>query len=185
MGGGEKTGAVIEIIPDDPDGVAVVVASDHHIPDVEGFHAAIGQALATARQGRIVSLGIRPSEPSTAYGYIQLGAALPAGGHAVAAFVEKPDAPTARAYVDQGYLWNSGNLIARAAVLIDELAHHAPEVMTAAQRAIAGPADAAVVRLGEAFRAAPKISIDYALMEKTRRAAVVPARWQLSAPALP
>jgi mannose-1-phosphate guanylyltransferase / mannose-6-phosphate isomerase len=155
----------------DPQGVLVVVAADHHIPDDAAFRAAVIVAARAAMQGAIVTLGVKPTFPSTAYGYIRAGTA---GGEVrpVLAFVEKPDEATAAAHVAAGYLWNSGNFIVRADRLLEELAAHAPAVRTSAQRAVAEMV--ADGRLGESFRAAPKISIDYAVMEKTDRAAVLP-----------
>lgn len=153
----------------DPAGINVFVASDHHIPDAEGFRIAALRAADAASGGRIVTLGIRPTEPSSAYGYI---APEGQGLSAVRAFVEKPDRPDAERYIADGYLWNSGNFIARASVLLAELRAEAPAVEAAAQAALPD-ADAKVVELGPAFATAPRISIDYAVMEKTRLASVL------------
>lgn len=154
----------------DPDGINVFVASDHHIPDDAAFRAAVRDGAEEAARDRIVTLGVRPTGPSSAYGYIR-----PAGpGLApVGAFVEKPDTETAARHVAEGYLWNSGNFIARAATLLDELRMHAPEVERAVRTAL--PQDGhSPITLNAAFGTAPKISIDYAVMEKTRRASVLP-----------
>jgi mannose-1-phosphate guanylyltransferase/mannose-6-phosphate isomerase len=163
----------------DPEGVAVVVSADHDVPDAAAFRAAVNQAVAGARAGRIVTLGVRPTSPSSAYGYIR-----PAGGEGVQpvlAFVEKPDVTTAESYLNQGYLWNSGNFVVGASVLEAELQAHAPEVLAAARAGLAGAAtDGAVQVLGEGFRQAPKISIDYAVMEKTKRASVLPVAFDWS-----
>jgi mannose-1-phosphate guanylyltransferase / mannose-6-phosphate isomerase len=155
----------------DPQGVMVVVAADHHIPDEAAFRAAAATAARAALDGAIVTLGVKPSFPSTAYGYIRPGDA--AGEvRPVLAFVEKPDEATAAAHVAAGYLWNSGNFVVRADRLLEELSAHAPAVRASVERAVAElTADG---RLGQSFRAAPKISIDYAVMEKTARAAVLP-----------
>lgn len=160
----------------DPEAVAAFVASDHHIPDSSAFRAALTAAGAHAREGRIVTLGVQPTEPSSAYGYIR-----PAGPEAapVAAFVEKPDRDTAARWIGEGYLWNSGNFIVRADVLLGELGAYAPEMAAAAREAVAGarpdPIDpAGAFTLGPAFRQAPKLSIDYAVMERTTRAWVLP-----------
>ncbi|MNJ32292.1 Mannose-1-phosphate guanylyltransferase RfbM [compost metagenome] len=160
----------------DADGVNVFVASDHHIPDYEAFREAVRHAGRGAAEGRIVTLGVRPTEPSEAYGYIH--AAQP-GLAPVRQFVEKPDRQTARGYIDSGYLWNSGNFILAARVLLSELAHHAPDVGSAARAAVEEAGHAAVVTLGPSFKSAPKISIDYALMEKTPLSWVLPVdfRW--------
>ena len=158
----------------DPDGVAVVVSADHHIPDDAAFRAAVS-AVEGARQGRIVTLGVRPDAPSAAYGYISPGAqAGPVWS--VDAFVEKPDAETARGYITSGYLWNSGNFVTPAGLLLAELDAFEPAISAAARKAVASAQGGAgeTQVLGEAFVTAPKISIDYAVMEKTKAAAVLP-----------
>lgn len=163
----------------DPEGVAVVVSADHDVSNAAAFRAAVNQAVAGARAGRIVTLGVRPTSPSSAYGYIR-----PAGGEGVQpvlAFVEKPDAATAATYLSQGYLWNSGNFVVGASVLAAELDAHAPEVLAAARSGLASAAsEDAVQILGDGFRQAPKISIDYAVMEKTQRASVLPVSFDWS-----
>jgi len=164
----------------DPDAVLWLMAADAAIADVPALHAALDQAAAAARQGWIVTFGMQPTAPETGFGYIERGGALPglAGVSRVARFVEKPDLATAERFLAGGqHLWNSGMFVATAATLINELERHAPEVLRAVQAALAASArDLDFVRLGaEAFKAAPSISIDYAVMEKTERAAVVPA----------
>lgn len=164
----------------DPDAVAVIVSADHHIPDADAFRAAVAQTLPAAREGAVVTLGVEPTEPATAYGYIRPGAGAEAV-KPVAAFVEKPDAERARAYVADGYLWNSGNFVATARTLMDELGAHAPGVAKAARAGVADlEANGAAWILGRPFRQAPKISIDYAVMEKTARAAVLPVAFEWS-----
>ncbi|WP_374575555.1 AGE family epimerase/isomerase [Phenylobacterium sp.] len=158
----------------DPQGVAVVVSADHHVPDARAFRSAVELAAESARDGLIVTLGVAPREPSTAYGYIAPGEALGAVSK-VKAFVEKPDAVTAQRYIAEGYLWNSGNFVVRAATLLEELERLAPDVARAACAGVAEAHANGSLILGEAFRAAPKISIDYAVMEKTDRAAVLRA----------
>ncbi len=170
--------AALWIARRDPDGIAVFVSADHHVPDAAAFAAAVTRAVEGARAGRIVTLGLAPTSPSTALGYI-----LPAPGDAavrpVAAFVEKPDAATAARYVAEGYLWNTGNFIVSAATLLNELQAHAPQVLDAVRKALAdATADGEVLVLGEAFRTAPKISIDYAVMEKTACASVTPSAFE-------
>ena len=152
-------------------GIIVFVASDHYIPDDAAFRSAVTEAASAAAQGRIVTLGVKPTEPSSAYGYIKPEGP---GLSAVASFHEKPQPDAARAFIEAGYLWNSGNFIVSATTLIEELAAHAPAVLAAASSAFAadGPT-ATVVTLGEGFRSAPKISIDYAVMEPTQRASVL------------
>jgi mannose-1-phosphate guanylyltransferase/mannose-1-phosphate guanylyltransferase/mannose-6-phosphate isomerase len=164
----------------DPDAVLWLLAADHAIADVPALHAALEGAVAAARAGRIVTFGMRPDKAETGYGYIETGAELPGlpRVHAVARFIEKPDAATAASLVAGGrHLWNSGMFVATAATLLDELRRYAPAVVEAAERALAAAErDLDFVRLGEAeFVAAPSISIDYAVMERTERAAVVPA----------
>ena len=167
----------------DPKGVAVIVASDHHIPDDEAFLGAVKKAGVAAAQGWVVTLGIDPAYPATAYGYIQPGDVLTdaAPVRRNQAFVEKPDAATAAAYLKSGYLWNSGNFIARADVLLGELDRHEPAVAAAARTAVATAEQSGRAwRLGGAFAEAPKISFDYAVMERTDRAAVLPVSFAWS-----
>jgi mannose-1-phosphate guanylyltransferase/mannose-6-phosphate isomerase len=158
------------IAEQDPRGVALFVASDHHIPDGEAFRASVLAAAAAAGAGRIVTFGVRPTEPSSAYGYIQPEGP---GLAAVRRFVEKPDRRTAAKHVADGYLWNSGNFVVRADVLLAELEAHAPEVLAAVRAALPqGPGPS--LPLTEVFSTAPRISIDYAVMEKSDRVSVLP-----------
>jgi mannose-1-phosphate guanylyltransferase/mannose-6-phosphate isomerase len=163
-----------------PDAVAVIMSADHHLPDRAAFATAIGETLPAAQGGAIVTLGVQPAAPATAYGYIR---PAPGGGgvRPVAAFVEKPNAARAKSYVRQGYLWNSGYFIAAARTLIEELETFAPEVLAAARAGVeAGVREGEALRLGEPFRTAPKVSIDYAVMEKTKRAAVLAVDFEWS-----
>lgn len=156
----------------DPEGVAVFTASDHFLPDAAAFcDAALIAAEAALAGRRILTLGIRPTEPSPAYGYIRPSAP---GLSPVGAFVEKPTTEAAADFIATGHLWNSGNFVVRARTLLDELALHAPGVREAAAQAVAAAGDGPVLTLGDAFRAAPKVSIDYAVMEKTSAAWVLP-----------
>jgi mannose-1-phosphate guanylyltransferase/mannose-1-phosphate guanylyltransferase/mannose-6-phosphate isomerase len=165
-----------------PGAVLWIMAADAAISDAEALHAALRAAAAAARQGRIATFGIRPTRPETGYGYIEAGAAIPgteAAGHAAQAvtrFVEKPDAATAAELVKGGrHLWNSGMFVATAATLLAELEAHAPAVLGAVREGVAASArDLGFVRLGPGFAAAPSISIDHAVMERTGQAAVVP-----------
>jgi mannose-1-phosphate guanylyltransferase/mannose-6-phosphate isomerase len=169
-------------IRSDRDAILLVVAADHLIPDTEAFAAACGAALPAAVAGSIVTFGVKPSHPASSYGYIR---AKPRGNGsvvcAVEAFVEKPDEATAARYVDDGYLWNSGNFMFRADVMLGELARFAPAIRNAAKGAVDNMiGDLDFVRLAEApFLEAPKLSIDYAVMERTALAAVLPVdfRW--------
>lgn len=157
----------------DPDGVALFVASDHHIPDAAGFRASVIEGAKAAGAGRIVTFGVRPSEPSSAYGYIQ-----PEGpGLApVRRFVEKPDRERAEDYVAKGYYWNSGNFVVRADVLLTELERFEPALLRAVRAALPDD-DGATVTLTDAFTDSPRISIDYAVMEKSDRVSVLPVEF--------
>jgi mannose-1-phosphate guanylyltransferase/mannose-6-phosphate isomerase len=166
-----------------PDAIAVGVASDHHIPDVEAFCAAAGIAVAAAKGGAIVTFGVRPTQASTAYGYIEPGEPLGdiEGAKKALRFVEKPKADTAQAYVEAGYLWNSGNFVFSPAQLLAELDLHAPGVADKARAGLrGGRRDGAALILGVEFLSSPRISIDYAVMEKTAHAAVVPVDYPWS-----
>ena len=166
----------------DPDAVVLALAADHIILDVAEFRATCLAGREAADAGRIVTFGIKPTEPKTSYGYILPGDAIGKNGvHAVKSFVEKPDAATAARYVRDGYLWNSGNFLFRADVLLSELARLEPAMAEAIDAAVAqASTDLGFLRLQpEAFARAPQKSIDYAVMEKTDRAAVVAGdfRW--------
>jgi len=166
----------------DPDAVVLALAADHIILDAPRFRATCLAGREAADAGRIVTFGIKPAEPKTSYGYILPGEALGKNGvHAVKSFVEKPDAATAARYVRDGYLWNSGNFLFRADVLLSELKRLEPAMAEAIDAAVAqASSDLGFLRLQpEAFARAPQKSIDYAVMEKTDRAAVVAGdfRW--------
>ncbi len=160
----------------DPETVVAVFASDHVITERDAFLAACRAAAGAAAAGKIVTLGVTPGEPATGYGYIKPGAAA-GGALTIEAFVEKPDRATAERYLAEGFLWNSGNFFFRADVMREEIKAFEPEMAEAAEAALAkAKRDLGFLVLdGEAFAAAPKKSIDYAVMERTRRAAVVPA----------
>jgi mannose-1-phosphate guanylyltransferase/mannose-6-phosphate isomerase len=165
---------------DDPESVLWMMAADAAITDLTKLHALLAEAVVAARAGRIVLFGMRPTGPETGYGYIEVGEAMPGlpGVHAVARFEEKPDAPTAAKLVATGrHLWNSGMFVFTARTMLDELARHAPEVLGAVRQAFAERRiDLDFIRLGAAaFAACPSISLDYAVAERTDRAAVVPA----------
>jgi mannose-1-phosphate guanylyltransferase/mannose-6-phosphate isomerase len=164
----------------DPGAVLWMMAADAAIADVPALHRHLAEAAAAARAGRFVTFGMRPTAPETGYGYIQRGAPLAGlpGAHALIRFVEKPDAGTAARFLAAGdYLWNSGMFVFTARDLLDEFATHAPDVLQAVRRAVsARRQDLDFIRLDpEAFAAGPAISLDYAIAEKTTRAAVVPA----------
>ncbi len=163
-----------------PDALCWIMASDAVIADVPALHAALAQAAVAARAGRVVTFGMQPTAPETGYGYIETGAPLAEapGVLALARFVEKPDAARAEAFLADGrHLWNSGMFVATARTLLAELERFEPALLATVRQAIGkAQRDLDFVRLDpEAFGAAPSISIDYAVMEKTRQAAVVPA----------
>jgi mannose-1-phosphate guanylyltransferase / mannose-6-phosphate isomerase len=167
----------------DPQAVILALAADHVILDLEAFRATCLAGREAAEAGRIVTFGIKPTEPKTSYGYILPGEKVGVGGvHAVKRFVEKPDSTTAARYVSEGYLWNSGNFLFRADVLLAELEGLEPDMAAAIKAAVDGAStDLGFLRLrGEAFARAPQKSIDYAVMEKTDRAAVVVGEFRWS-----
>ena len=162
----------------DPNAIVLVLAADHVIRKPDAFRDACRQAAVAAADGRIVTFGIAPTHPATNYGYIRPGAPLNGTAvHAVAAFVEKPDAATAAGYVADHYLWNSGNFLFHAGTMLGEIERFEPGMAEAAKAAVAGlKRDLDFLRLAdEPFARAPKKSIDYAVMERTKLAAVVPA----------
>lgn len=168
----------------DPDAVVGSFAADHVIRDVGAFHAAVAEAVATAGQGYVVTIGIQPVRPSTAFGYVRLGQGLAVPGapsaHLVDRFVEKPDAATAAAYLEEGgYRWNAGMFVARADVLLEALAVHRPalhESLTLIARA--WDTDERCEVLDRLWPGLEKVAIDYAIAEPAAdagRVAVVPA----------
>ncbi|MEO1329049.1 MAG: mannose-1-phosphate guanylyltransferase/mannose-6-phosphate isomerase [Pseudomonadota bacterium] len=169
--------AALAVLETDPTGVMVVMPSDHVIADVAGFRAAVRSAAEVARRGRLVLFGIRPTGPETGYGYIKRRGALGDGAFEVDSFKEKPDLATAESYLaSRDFDWNSGIFVMQAGTLIEELSRYEPEIATAASKAYAAAdRDGAIVRLDPAhFAEAPGISIDYAVMERTDKAAVLP-----------
>jgi mannose-1-phosphate guanylyltransferase/mannose-1-phosphate guanylyltransferase/mannose-6-phosphate isomerase len=168
-----------------PDAVMLVLPADHVIQDKAAFAQAVAQAVAAAQQGWLVTFGITPTAPETGYGYIRAGQPLPVSSagaqapvHQVAQFVEKPDAATAQRYLAEGsYLWNSGMFVFTAGRYLEELAQHRPDMLAAVRKAWAArQADMDFTRPdAQAFAQCPSDSIDYAVMQNTTRAAVVPA----------
>ncbi len=162
-----------------PDALMLVIPSDHVIEKIDAFNEALASGAAAATAGRLVTFGITPSHPETGYGYIAAGAALPAspGVSAVTRFVEKPDLKTAESYLASGdYYWNAGIFLLRADLYLEELERHAPDVLAAVKLSFeSAAADLSFLRPNrDAFKASPNISIDYAVMERTAAAAVVP-----------
>lgn len=168
----------------DPSELLLFCPSDHHIPDVSGFGDAVRRGIAPAEAGAIVTFGIRPAFPSTAYGYIKAGAERADGSCQAAQFIEKPDATRARELILQGgVFWNAGIFLVRAATLIAALERHAPDILAScrdamrdASRESMGPAGSSTlfVRPGKAtFAACRSQSIDYAVMEHFADVALV------------
>jgi mannose-1-phosphate guanylyltransferase/mannose-6-phosphate isomerase len=163
-----------------PDAMLWMMAADAAITRHEALAAALADAVQAAADGRFVTFGMQPTGPETGYGYIEVGETLGDGGtaRAVAGFHEKPDAATASRFVAAGrHLWNSGMFVFTARTLLDEMRRFAPGVVEAVGRAVAGrTSDLDFIRLERAaFEACPNISLDYAVAERTDRAAVVPA----------
>ncbi|HSI28966.1 MAG: mannose-1-phosphate guanylyltransferase/mannose-6-phosphate isomerase, partial [Methylophilus sp.] len=172
--------AAAAIALQEKDVLMLVLPADHVITDVAAFEAAVRQASVAAEQGKLVTFGIEPTHPETGYGYIQSDNASKFADNCyeVARFVEKPNAETAQEYMDAGnFYWNSGMFLFKPAVFLSELQQYAPAIVDAVSKAVAqNYKDLDFVRLHEAsFAESPSDSIDYAVMEKTKLAAVVPA----------
>ena len=160
----------------DPDSLLLVLPSDHVVADVAMFEQAARQAFELAAQGRLVTFGIVPDSPQTGYGYIRKGASQ-STGFDVSAFVEKPDLETASRYLESGdYFWNSGMFAFRASDYLEELCRHRPEIHDAVKKAaMAAEVDMDFIRVSaDEFMRCPAESVDYAVMENTDRAAMVP-----------
>jgi len=160
----------------DKDAIVLALAADHVVQDTDAFVAACRQGLAAAETGRIVTFGVKPERAATEYGYISAGDVVSGEVRDVIKFVEKPDPATAAEYVKAGYLWNSGNFMFRASVLLDEYRKVDEESVQAVEDAVAKAGrDLGFVTLDrESFIKAKAISIDYAVMEKTSCVAVLP-----------
>ena len=169
----------------DPDALILVMPVDHWVGDAAAFGTAMAAGVAAARQGKFVLFGVRPTSPATGYGYIGVGKALPGaeGIHTVKCFTEKPAlAASEKLIAANDHLWNSGIFLLPVRFFIEELARLAPEVL-AASRAALGEAtrDLDFLRLNEtAFKDCPSISVDHAVMEKTKSAAVLPVDFEWS-----
>jgi mannose-1-phosphate guanylyltransferase/mannose-1-phosphate guanylyltransferase/mannose-6-phosphate isomerase len=160
----------------DEEAVVLALAADHVVRDVPAFVAACRAGLVVADAGHIVTFGVQPERPATEYGYISPGQVLSGEVKSVAKFVEKPDLQTATGYIEAGYLWNSGNFMFRAGMLLDEYRGvDADSVETITSAVAKAGRDLGFFTLdADAFGKAKSISVDYAVMEKTRKAAVVP-----------
>jgi mannose-1-phosphate guanylyltransferase/mannose-6-phosphate isomerase len=172
-------GALAAVARHGPEATLLVLPADHLVEDEPAFAAAVRDALPLASRDALVTFGIHPDYPETGFGYIERGEAIPgSNGFAVARFTEKPSAEVATSMVESGrYFWNAGMFCFRAATFLAELAQHAPEVLEGATRCW----EAAQTKEGRAelpedlFAALPDISVDYAVMEKSARVAVLPA----------
>jgi mannose-1-phosphate guanylyltransferase/mannose-1-phosphate guanylyltransferase/mannose-6-phosphate isomerase len=162
----------------------LVLAADHVILDDALFLDAVRSGLGATGDGKIVVFGLPPTAPKTNFGYIRPGEPVGENGDVrlVAAFFEKPKLEDAEAYLKEGYLWNSGNFLFRSDVMIGEFGKYAPDVLAAGRRSIAAArSDRGIMQLDEAaFAASPRISIDYAVMQKSRNVAVVASRFRWS-----
>jgi mannose-1-phosphate guanylyltransferase / mannose-6-phosphate isomerase len=163
----------------DPSAVVAVLAADHVFRDRALFAQLCREAGLAAAAGSIVTFGVNPDHPAVSYGYIKPGDAIDSAGRVrkVTAFVEKPNEATAKRFVEEGYLWNSGNFIFRADIMLEELNRFEPEIAAAATAAVAKALpDLGFLLLDEpSFSKSPKKSIDYAVMERTDKAAVIAA----------
>jgi len=166
----------------DPEALLLFLPSDHVVLDTPGFHKAVNDAACAAKQGYLVCFGMNATRPETGYGYIAEGTVIDGakGACVVEAFKEKPDEETAKQYIEAGgYHWNSGMFMFAASTILEEFEKHQPDMLAACRAALASASeDLNFLRLGEEeFGAVPADSIDYAIMEKTERAAVLPAEF--------
>ncbi len=176
--------AALYLQQQDPDAMMLAMPADHVIPHKKAFQSVVITGLPVAEAGSLVTFGIVPDRAETGYGYIRKGDALgDSGASAVAAFVEKPDLATAQGYLESGdYLWNSGLFLLRADRWLEEIGRYQPDILAACRDALAqGREDQDFVRPDRTlFLGCPADSIDYAVMEKTDRAAVVPLQTEWS-----
>jgi len=173
----------LQAVERDPDALLLVLPADHLIGDAESFTKGVRLALPSARDGWLATFGIRPDRPETGFGYIRRAKAIDEAAYQVDRFVEKPALATAEEYLaDGGYDWNSGMFLFKASRYLEELGLYAPEMLQAVRAAHASAkGDLDFVRIdAEAFAKVPDDSIDYAVMEKTRRAAVIPVACEWS-----
>ncbi|MEX5686816.1 mannose-1-phosphate guanylyltransferase/mannose-6-phosphate isomerase [Pseudomonas silesiensis] len=169
--------AALQACNDAEDPVLLVLAADHLIQDDQAFQASIRAALPLAQMGKLVTFGIVPTHPETGYGYIEKGDNIGSDGFLVSRFVEKPDQLTAQEYLASGdYFWNSGMFMFRARRYLEELERFRPDIFVACREALAGGSqDMHFTRVDQAvFTACPADSVDYAVMEKTADAVMVP-----------
>jgi mannose-1-phosphate guanylyltransferase / mannose-6-phosphate isomerase len=166
-----------------PDALVMIMAADHEIPDAAAFARAAKTASAAAARGHVVTFGVKPLSPATGYGYILAGSSLTDSPVChIKRFVEKPNLDTARHYVESGYLWNSGNFMFSAKALLEDVARLAPDIYAATSEAVAKAShvDEGLLLDKEAFAKSPRVSFDYAVMEKSSHAAVLPVGYAWS-----
>lgn len=166
--------AVHQILAADTDPVLCVFPADHVIGDIEQFHAKLRAAIRLASQGHIVTFGIQPNYPETGYGYIEGGEPAAEGALVAKRFVEKPDLSSAQAYIDAGnYFWNSGMFAFKVSAILEEFRRYQPKLLDMMEQMVQPPS-----RITEsAYAALPDLSIDYAVMEKTRKNVVLPSNF--------
>jgi len=164
--------AILEILKKEKDAIILIFPSDHVISDVEGFHDSLEKAIALAQNNYIVTFGIKPGYAETGYGYIEAGKAIKGGAHAIKRFVEKPDQKTAEKYFNAGnFFWNSGMFAFKASVMVEEFKTYEPALYKNIKKMFSKGADITA----EKYRTLPDTSIDYAIMEKTKKGVVLPS----------
>jgi mannose-1-phosphate guanylyltransferase len=169
--------AALHLLRRGQDPLLLVLAADHVIQDRDAFHQSIAKAVVSAEEGALVTFGVMPTHAETGYGYIRTGPDTGGSALSVESFVEKPDLVTAQSYIDSGdYYWNSGIFLFRASRYIEELTIFQPDVVSACEAALRSEhPDLDFIRLSDKdFETSPNISIDYAVMERTNRAVMVP-----------
>ncbi|AQT93356.1 mannose-1-phosphate guanylyltransferase/mannose-6-phosphate isomerase [Pseudomonas azotoformans] len=169
--------AALQALTEQDDPILLVLAADHLIQDVDAFHRSIAKAQVLAEAGKLVTFAITPTHPETGYGYLQMGPSVGDGGFEVSRFVEKPNLETAQQYLSEGsYFWNSGMFMFRASRYLQELEQFQPKIVSVCREALAGgQQDMHFTRVDSAvFATSPDDSIDYAVMEKTSDAVMVP-----------
>jgi mannose-1-phosphate guanylyltransferase/mannose-6-phosphate isomerase len=160
----------------DPEALILLAPSDHAIGDDVGFAETLTQGIAAARQGSLVTFGVRPDCPHTGYGYIETEGEGVDRALAVKRFVEKPSPEAAQGYLDSGrFFWNAGIFLFKAAILVEQFKAHAPEILCTCRQALnEATKDLGFRQLGQSYERAPSISLDYAIMEKASNIACVP-----------
>lgn len=177
MGKNTAPAVTLAALSAEPDDILLILPADHVIPDTASFQAAVKKADALAKQNYLVTFGIVPNQPETAYGYIKAGKSLDKNSFSVDTFVEKPNLETAKQYINSGdYFWNSGMFAFKAGRFLKELNKFQPDMLVACKNALRGATkDLDFIRLDKkSFSKCPSDSIDYVIMEKTDQAVVVP-----------